>query len=158
MNFRFRRQPTHVRVPTIICEDCRRQQATDGLESDNAPRWCGECKLLHPDAVRLVAPDVGPPKGCSLLRAAGAAEEAAKRHPRAPNTEEADGAGAAMAEVEQRGLVRRDSAFTSRHKGVSWSKTTSKWQARVYRGGKPEYLGSFATEEEAKARRDFSLV
>jgi hypothetical protein len=58
------------------------------------------------------------------------------------------------AEVEGRGLVRRDNAFSSRHKGVSWDKMQQKWLARVYHGGKTEHLGYFATEEEAKACYD----
>ena len=58
------------------------------------------------------------------------------------------------AEVERRGLVRRDNGCTSRHKGVGWHKKSKKWKARIERGEKQERLGSFATEEEAKARRD----
>jgi hypothetical protein len=58
------------------------------------------------------------------------------------------------AEVDRRGLVRRDS-FSSRHMGMSWNKHNKKWQALVYPGGgKREHLGYFATEDEAKARRE----
>jgi hypothetical protein len=64
--------------------------------------------------------------------------------------------GVLAAEVERRGLVRRRDhlAFTSRHAGVSWDKTNKKWQAEVYHGGTMVPLGYFATEAEAKARRD----
>jgi hypothetical protein len=58
------------------------------------------------------------------------------------------------AEVERRGLLRRDNSFSSRHKGVSWDKATQKWQARISHGGKTERLGYFTTEDEAKARHD----
>jgi hypothetical protein len=37
---------------------------------------------------------------------------------------------------------------------VSWDKTNKKWEAQVRHGGKQEHIGRFATEEEAKARRD----
>jgi hypothetical protein len=37
---------------------------------------------------------------------------------------------------------------------VSWYKITKKWTAQVYHGGKQENLGVFATEEEAKVRRN----
>jgi hypothetical protein len=50
--------------------------------------------------------------------------------------------------------VRRDIAFSSRHKGVGWHIVKTKWWAEVYHGGKKEHLGYFATEHEAKARRD----
>ena len=61
---------------------------------------------------------------------------------------------ALAAEITRRGLVRRDNAFTSRHKGVGWDKTSKRWVAQVQHGGKKEHLGYFATEEEAKARYD----
>jgi hypothetical protein len=62
--------------------------------------------------------------------------------------------GALAAEVQRRGLVRRDNAFSSRHKGIYWNKTNKKWGAEVSHGGKREVLGLFATEAEAKARYD----
>jgi hypothetical protein len=68
--------------------------------------------------------------------------------------EETDAAGAVMAEVERRGLVRRDKSFSSRHRGVSWNKQNTNWTAQVHHGGKREHLGYFTTEEEAKARYD----
>jgi hypothetical protein len=58
------------------------------------------------------------------------------------------------AEIMRRGLVRQSNDFTSRHKGVNWSKTNSKWRAEIKHGGKQEHLGYFVTEEEAKARYD----
>ena len=64
------------------------------------------------------------------------------------------GAGTLTAEVQRRGLVRRDNSYTSRHKGVRWDKKGQKWRAEVSHGGKRESLGCFATEAEAKARRD----
>jgi hypothetical protein len=65
-----------------------------------------------------------------------------------------DQEGALAAEVDRRGLVRRDNTFTSRHKGVSWNKTHTKWRAQVFWGGKTEQLGYFTVDEEAKARYD----
>jgi hypothetical protein len=62
--------------------------------------------------------------------------------------------GALAAEIARRGLVRRDNEFSSRHKGVSWKQKEKRWRAEVSHGGKQEHLGSFATEEDAKARRD----
>ena len=38
---------------------------------------------------------------------------------------------------------------TSRFKGVSWHKTTRKWQARITSGGTLIHLGLFTTEEKA---------
>jgi hypothetical protein len=66
----------------------------------------------------------------------------------------APAAGALTAEVQRRGLVRRDIAFSSRHKGVGWHMVKTKWRAEVYHGGKKEHLGYFATEHKAKACRD----
>ena len=63
-------------------------------------------------------------------------------------------AKALAAEIKGRGLVRHDNAFSSRHKGVYWDKKLQKWRAAVQHGGKKEYLGVFAIEEEAKACRD----
>jgi hypothetical protein len=62
--------------------------------------------------------------------------------------------GALAAEVECRGLVRRDNSRSSRHTGVSWEKDRRKWVAKVRHGGKRESLGYFDSEEEAKARYD----
>jgi hypothetical protein len=62
--------------------------------------------------------------------------------------------GVLAAEIEHRGLVRRDNSNSSRHTGVSWNKTQLKWLAQISHGGKQEYIGLFATEEEAKARYD----
>ena len=50
--------------------------------------------------------------------------------------------------------VQLASASCSRHKGVTWDKTTRKWMAQIKHGGKNEFLGRFAAEEEAKARYD----
>jgi hypothetical protein len=50
--------------------------------------------------------------------------------------------------------MRRDNSLSSQHKGVYWDKKAKKWLVQVYHGGKKEYLGRFATEEEAKARND----
>jgi hypothetical protein len=50
--------------------------------------------------------------------------------------------------------VQLASAISSRHKGVTWDKTTRKWMAQIKHGGKNEFLGRFAAEEEAKARYD----
>jgi hypothetical protein len=61
---------------------------------------------------------------------------------------------ALTAEVERRGLVRRDNCFTSQHRGMSWHKQAQKWHVQLQHGGKSEHLGLFATEDEAKARRD----
>jgi hypothetical protein len=58
------------------------------------------------------------------------------------------------AEVERRGLVRRDNGCTSRHKGVGWHTTNRKWKGRIEHGGKQEHLGLFATEQETKACYD----
>jgi hypothetical protein len=58
------------------------------------------------------------------------------------------------AEVENRGLVRRDNSFSSQHKGVSWAKHANKWKVQISHDGKMEHLGLFATEGEAKARYD----
>jgi hypothetical protein len=77
--------------------------------------------------------------------------------------------GALAADIKRRGLVRLGTptapsslpwgtSFSLRHKDVNWDKSNRKWAAQVYQGGKQEYLGHFATEDEAKARRDFSLV
>ena len=43
---------------------------------------------------------------------------------------------------------------TSRHSGVSWHKAAKQWWAQVWHGGKKHHLGSFATEDEAKACHD----
>jgi hypothetical protein len=61
---------------------------------------------------------------------------------------------ALTAEVENRGLVRRGNACSSRHKGLSWNKKSRKWKAQVYHSGTTATLGHFATEAEAKACRD----
>ena len=45
-------------------------------------------------------------------------------------------------------------SFSSAHKGVSWDKKSKRWQAELKSCGKMEQLGLFATEAEAKARRD----
>jgi hypothetical protein len=37
---------------------------------------------------------------------------------------------------------------------VDWHKTKKKWRAQINHSGKTEHLGYFATEAEAKARRD----
>ena len=58
------------------------------------------------------------------------------------------------AEVEGRGLMRRDNAFSSRHKGLHWDKKSKKWRVQIYHGGTTANLGNFATEAEAKACRD----
>jgi hypothetical protein len=62
--------------------------------------------------------------------------------------------GALAAEVQRRGLVRRDNSFTSRHKDVIWHKKAKKWKAQIDHGGKRNFLGYFAIEEEAKACYD----
>jgi hypothetical protein len=78
--------------------------------------------------------------------------------PGAPDFQDDAGAAAGSAvlaaEIARRGLVRRDTSFSSRHAGVTWDKRSKKWLASVQHGGKKEHLGSFATEEEAKARYD----
>lgn len=38
---------------------------------------------------------------------------------------------------------------TSKYKGVSWSKTSKKWVARIYYNGKDNHLGCFDNEVEA---------
>ena len=62
--------------------------------------------------------------------------------------------GSVPAEITRRGLVRRHNSYSSRHKGVSLHKQNNTWKAQVYRGGKTEHLGIFATEDEAKAAYD----
>ena len=62
--------------------------------------------------------------------------------------------GSVPAEITRRGLVRRHNSYSSRHKGVSLHKQNNTWKAHVYRGGKTEHLGIFATEDEAKAAYD----
>jgi hypothetical protein len=61
---------------------------------------------------------------------------------------------ALAAEVERRGLVRRSKAFSSLHRGVSWDTQRKRWRVRLHHGGEREFDGLFATEAEAKARRD----
>jgi hypothetical protein len=63
-------------------------------------------------------------------------------------------AKALAAEIKGRNLVRHDNAFRSRYKGVCWHKKDQAWIAQFQHGGKKEYLGFFATDEEAKARYD----
>jgi hypothetical protein len=89
-------------------------------------------------------------------RAVGQAEKANFQLPVCDTTSVADSEqrDAALTEVQRRGLVLRDNSFSSRYKGVSWHKPTKKWQTEVTHGGKNEYLGYFATEQEAKARCD----
>lgn len=48
-----------------------------------------------------------------------------------------------------RGADRRRAGTSSRHKGVSWSKTRSRWVAYIHVDGKTRYLGRFDTEDEA---------
>ena len=45
--------------------------------------------------------------------------------------------------------TRKRKNATSIYKGVSWSKTTQKWQATISIDGKPKKLGLFDTQEEA---------
>jgi hypothetical protein len=72
-----------------------------------------------------------------------------------PGAEDPVAWGAELAAEEgRRGLVRRDNAWTSQYKGVSWDTRHSKWDARLRHGGKQEQLGLFPTEEAAKARYD----
>ena len=65
----------HKRVPTIICEDCQRRQATDGLSTENHPRWCvrmhcvssggvaisNSLALSHPVPLQVRGMHAGPP-------------------------------------------------------------------------------------------------
>lgn len=46
---------------------------------------------------------------------------------------------------------KKDGKFTSKYTGVTWSKHTSKWMARIKSAGLTKYLGIFTTEEEASA-------
>lgn len=48
-----------------------------------------------------------------------------------------------------RGPDRRRLGTTSRHKGVSWSKSREKWCAYIHVNGKTRSLGRFVTEREA---------
>jgi hypothetical protein len=48
----------------------------------------------------------------------------------------------------------RKSCGTSRFKGVSWSRTAGKWQARIWYHGKSTYLGYFDDEIEAAMAYD----
>ena len=38
---------------------------------------------------------------------------------------------------------------TSEARGVSWNKSTGKWEAQLWRGGKRHHLGRFAEERDA---------
>lgn len=50
---------------------------------------------------------------------------------------------------------KKSKSNTSGHVGVDWHKVNSRWTARVCVNGKPKYLGSFKTIEEAiEARKE----
>jgi len=48
-----------------------------------------------------------------------------------------------------RGPDNRRIGTTSRHKGVSWSKSRGKWVTYLHHEGKTRYLGRYASEDEA---------
>jgi hypothetical protein len=101
-------------------------------------------------AGRVAAPrvtDVGG-EGAPLARSLREKEAAAGT---SVGSEEND---ALVAELARRGLVRRNNGFTLWHKGVSWDKTNKKWKTQVQHDGQKEFLGQFATEEEATACYD----
>ena len=47
---------------------------------------------------------------------------------------------------QQEGGPRRTSSM---HRGVSWSKHSRKWQAKIQHGGQSRHLGYFADEDAA---------
>ena len=50
---------------------------------------------------------------------------------------------------QQEGGRRTSSTATSMHRGVSWSKQSRKWQAKIQHGGQSRHLGYFADEGAA---------
>ena len=44
-----------------------------------------------------------------------------------------------------------DTVGTSEARGVSWHKSTAKWQAQLYHSGKRHHVGRFAEERDAAA-------
>lgn len=45
--------------------------------------------------------------------------------------------------------LKAQGKYSSRFKGVNWSKSSQKWVARIYINGKTKYLGRFLLEEDA---------
>jgi hypothetical protein len=137
-------------------EGTARGEVDAALAHDAAARAAGrpEKANFEPMPQQPVAsPDAAPPRAgpaapaaLGIVGSTGPAAEVAQ--------DDAPDPGIVAAEVEGRGLVRRDNAFISQHKGVSWDKKGKRWQAQLQHGGQRGHLGYFATEEEAKARRD----
>lgn len=46
-------------------------------------------------------------------------------------------------------FVRKSKKNSSEHVGVTWSKSSKKWMARIKVNGKSKYIGSFESEQEA---------
>lgn len=57
--------------------------------------------------------------------------------------------GASIEVIQATFNIRTKDKCTSLYKGVSWHKSTNKWQARITVNGKRINLGWFSTEEEA---------
>eukprot|EP00955_Chlamydomonas_euryale_P005295 56497-Chlamydomonas_euryale.AAC.1 len=47
---------------------------------------------------------------------------------------------------------------SSSHRGVSWNERTRRWETRAHGGGRPQLLGSFASEAEAARAFDTALL
>jgi hypothetical protein len=55
---------------------------------------------------------------------------------------------------EHQGRPRDGKASASKYRGVSWSKSSNKWAARIYYDGKEHSFGCFGDEEEAARAYD----
>eukprot|EP00887_Chlorella_sp_A99_P003573 scaffold7.g3573.t1 len=52
------------------------------------------------------------------------------------------------------GTPRADAGRPSRYRGVVWHKSNSKWEARIYEGGRQKFLGYFVNEDAAAMAYD----
>ncbi|KAL4425396.1 hypothetical protein ABPG75_009412 [Micractinium tetrahymenae] len=100
------------------------------------------------------APETSAPASrAALPQAACAAGTPPRPAPASPAADAAPAAAAGATASPQAGGVRTSATGggPSRYRGVVWHKSNSKWEARVYEGGKQRFLGYF-TSEDAAAR------
>lgn len=109
-----------------------------------------------PHSPALPAPVPPPPSSAETAAAAAAGAPvgaASPAHPRAasPASGLPPAAPAAPAQPRAGGRTSATGGGPSRYRGVVWHKSNSKWEARIYEGGRQLFLGYF-TEEDAAAR------